>query len=144
MEQEFVFEGGQFRPCEVLPEPGELRDERLGAAGYRRGQEFGDTDGTHFVLWERAGEARAGACWVVAFCTPDRSCLVACRTWPDLIGLLALLGPIAAASVLDGGTRAVLEDALLCRARAGRGPGTSAGADDWDAEGPAVRVGRND
>lgn len=63
MQQEFAYEGGRFVPAEVVPHASGHPDAsgRLDAAGYRPGQAFGDTDGTHYVLWERAAGPEAGA-----------------------------------------------------------------------------------
>jgi hypothetical protein len=97
MDNELVYGDGRFEPADPLGVAAvDDWTRRLCEKGYYPSQDVGNTNGLSYELYEHAEDG-----WAVIFQTAGRCCLVWCGTWPDLIGLLALVSGIALAGVLE-------------------------------------------
>jgi hypothetical protein len=83
----FRYANGTYTPAEI--------DEEVLKKKYHLSQNVGEDSGLHYALQESDDG------WCVSFSTAGRYCDILCDTWPDLIGILAVLSPIALAALIN-------------------------------------------
>ncbi len=91
-----IFANGAFTPLAADEDFGD--DEWFKRNDFSCSQSFGNTNGWHFTLYE-SGERE----WVVRVGTAGHYHEIQVKTWPDLIALMAMLGPSVIAGCFEEG-----------------------------------------
>lgn len=89
----FTYRNGRFTKAPEI----DGSDGGLDASGYSASQRVGDDCGLHYMLYAKGDDPHAES-FVVRFGDAAYYCTILCESWPDLIGLLSKLSPIALAA----------------------------------------------